>query len=183
MPPRPAVTTSRPASVPPKCRRADGGERFVRALHDALAADVDPAAGRHLAVHRQAAVLEIAEVLPRRPRRHEQRVGDEHARRAGMRPEDADRLARLHEQRFVVLERAQRRARSRRTPPSCAPPCPIRRRRRDRRAARRRRDRDCSSASAARLPAASLCRSARAARRSDDAGCSGHDEDVASDER
>ena len=33
------------------------------------------------------------------------RVGDEHARRARVRAEDADRLARLHEQRLVVLER------------------------------------------------------------------------------
>ena len=87
----------------------DLGQRFVGALQDALAADVDPAAGRHLAVHRQAAVLEVAERVPGGPGRHEQRVGDEHARRAGVRPEDADRLARLHEQRLVVLERAQRR--------------------------------------------------------------------------
>ena len=157
MPPRPAVTTTRPLSVPPKWRARRGGERFVGSLQNPLSSDVNPAAGGHLAVHRQAAILEIAERLPGGPGRHEQRVGDEHARRAGVRPEHADRLAGLHEQRLVVLERAQRRRRSRRTTPSCAPPCPIRRRPRDRRAARRRRDRDCSSACAARLPAASPC--------------------------
>ena len=86
----------------------DLGQRLVGPLHDALAADVDPAAGRHLAVHRQAALLEIAEVLPRRPRGNEQRVGDEHARRAGMGLKDADRLAGLDQQRLVVLERLQR---------------------------------------------------------------------------
>ena len=67
MPPRPAVTTSVPAQRPPKWRRASGGQRLVGALQDALRADVDPRAGRHLAVHRQAAVLEVAEVLPRGP--------------------------------------------------------------------------------------------------------------------
>ena len=117
-------------------------------------ADVDPRSGRHLAVHRQAAVFEVPERLPVGPGRHEQRVGDEHARRPGMRAEDADGLARLHEQRFVVLERPQRRARWRRTRASCARRGPTRRTRRDRPAARRRPDRDCSSACAARLPAA-----------------------------
>ena len=44
------------------------GERFVGALQDALRADVDPAAGRHLPVHRQAAIFEIAENAPTSPR-------------------------------------------------------------------------------------------------------------------
>ena len=34
--------------------RGDRGERLVGALQDALGADVDPRAGRHLAEHRQA---------------------------------------------------------------------------------------------------------------------------------
>ena len=46
----------------------DRGQRLVGALQDALRADVNPRSGRHLAVHRQAAVFEIAEVLPSRPR-------------------------------------------------------------------------------------------------------------------
>ena len=83
------------------------GECFVGALQDALCADVDPAARRHLAVHRQAAILEIAEALPRRPCRHEQRVGDEDARRPGMRAEDGDGFAGLDDQRLVVLEAMQ----------------------------------------------------------------------------
>jgi hypothetical protein len=82
-------------------------ERLVRALHDALAADVDPAARGHLAVHREAAVLEVAEGLPRRPRGHEQTVRDQHARRARMCLKDTDRLSRLDQQRFVVLERSE----------------------------------------------------------------------------
>ncbi len=57
------------------------GEGLVRALEDPLRADVDPAPGRHLAEHRQAERLEPAELVPRRPARHEQRVRDQHARR------------------------------------------------------------------------------------------------------
>src|SRR4029077_8699686 len=84
-----------------------GSERFVGSLQNALGSDVNPAAGGHLTVHREAAVLEVAEVLPRGPGGNEQRVGDEHARRAGVRAEDGDGLARLHEQRLVVIERAE----------------------------------------------------------------------------
>ena len=85
------------------------GERFVRALQNALGADVDPAAGGHLPVHRQAAIFEIAEMRPRRPGRHEQGVGDEDARRPRVRAEDGDRFAGLHDERFIVLEPVQRR--------------------------------------------------------------------------
>ncbi len=56
-------------------------ERLVRALQDALRADVDPRAGRHLAVHDEALGLELAKVLPGRPLADEVRVRDEHARR------------------------------------------------------------------------------------------------------
>ena len=83
-------------------------EGFVGALHDALAADVDPAAGGHLAVHHQALLIELVEVLPGRPVRHEVGVGDQHARRIGVGREHADRLAGLHQQGFVVVEFAQR---------------------------------------------------------------------------
>ena len=69
------------------------GERLVRALQDALRADVDPRSGGHLAVHHQARPLELAEVLPGRPLADEVRVGDEDARRPGVRAQDADRLA------------------------------------------------------------------------------------------
>src|SRR3546814_478622 len=75
---------------------------LVGALHDALAADVDPAAGGHLAVHHQALAIELVEVLPGGPVRDEVGVDDEHARGVGVGGEDADGLAGLHEQGFVV---------------------------------------------------------------------------------
>jgi hypothetical protein len=88
---------------------AGGGERLVRALQDPLAADVDPGAGGHLAVHRQALGLEPPELVPGRPLRHEQRVRDQHARCALVRREDADGLAALDEQGLVGAELEQRR--------------------------------------------------------------------------
>ncbi len=87
----------------------DREERFIGALNDALAADVDPAAGRHLAVHHQALAIELVEVIPVRPVRHEVRVREQHARRILVRAEHTDRLARLDQQRLVLLEILQRR--------------------------------------------------------------------------
>ena len=84
-------------------------EGLVGALDDALAADVDPRARGHLAVHHQALAVELVEVLPGRPLRHQVRVGDQHPRRVGMGAEHADRLARLHQQRLVLAQLAQRR--------------------------------------------------------------------------
>ena len=77
-------------------------------LHDALRADVDPGASGHLAEHGQTGPLEFVELLPGRPVRHQVGVGDEHLRRHLVRPQNADRLARLHQQRLVVLERPER---------------------------------------------------------------------------
>ena len=108
MPPQPAVSTTRPRRRAVEALARDGRERLERPLQDALRADVDPRAGRHLAVHRQALGLEPPERLPVGPVRHEQAVGDQHARRHLVRAEHADRLAALHEQRLVVLEPAQR---------------------------------------------------------------------------
>ena len=85
-------------------RAGDGGKGLVGALEDPLRADVDPRPGRHLAVHREAEVLQAAELRPRRPVADEVRVGDEHARRPFVRAEDSDRLARLDQQRLVGLE-------------------------------------------------------------------------------
>ncbi len=42
-------------------------EGFVGALNDPLAADIDPAAGGHLAVHHQALAIELVEMRPRSP--------------------------------------------------------------------------------------------------------------------
>ncbi len=85
----------------------DRGERLVRALQDALGADVDPRAGRHLAVHDQPHLLELAELLPVGPVADQVGVRDQHARRPLVGSHHADRLARLHEQRLVGLEVAQ----------------------------------------------------------------------------
>ena len=128
MPPRPAVSTSRPCERAAEVLARGLGEGLVGALQDPLGADVDPGAGRHLAVHHQALAVELVEVLPGGPGGHEHRVGDEHARRVGVGAEDAHRLAGLHEQRLVVLQLAQAARRSRRSTPSCARPCRCRRR-------------------------------------------------------
>ena len=85
------------------------GERFVSALQNSLRADVDPASGGHLAVHHQAGAVELVEMLPVVPVPDEIRIRDQHARRIGVRAENSHRLAGLHEQRFVVFERAKRR--------------------------------------------------------------------------
>ena len=47
-------------------------------------------------------------MLPVGPARHEVGVGEQHARRIGVRAEHSDGLARLDQQRLIVLERAQR---------------------------------------------------------------------------
>ena len=85
------------------------GEGLVGALQDALRADVDPRAGRHLAVHGEAERIEPAELVPGRPARHQVRVGDQHPRRLLVRPEHPDRLAALDQQGLVVLEPPERR--------------------------------------------------------------------------
>ena len=84
-----------------------GRERLEGALEDALGADVDPRAGGHLAVHRQAEVLEPAELLPVGPVADQVGVGDQHARRPLVGAHDADRLAALHEHGLVVGEGGQ----------------------------------------------------------------------------
>ena len=80
---------------------------LVGALDDALRADIDPRPRRHLAVHHQALAIELVEVVPGRPMRHQVRVGDQHARRVCVGLEHADRLSRLDEQRLVGLQPPQ----------------------------------------------------------------------------
>ncbi len=145
-------------------RLGRGCERLERSLDDALAADVDPRARRHLAVHGQAEALEAAELVARRPGRNEHRVRDQDARGLLVRLEHADRLARLNQHRLVAPQALQRRDdRVERLPVARGPPG----------AAvddqlvrlfRHVRDRGCSRASGARLPAASRGSGARVPR-------------------
>ncbi len=86
---------------------ADRGERLVRALEDALGADVDPRTGGHLAVHGQAERFEAAELLPGGPVADQVGVGDQHPRGPLVGLHDADRAAGLDEHRLVLLEPAQ----------------------------------------------------------------------------
>ena len=107
IPPRPAVSVTVPRSEPPKCCRASSPNVSYVPWMIPCVRDVDPRAGGHLAVHRQAGALELAELLPRRPVRHQVGVGDQHAWRIGRGAEDADRLAGGDQQRLVVLEAAK----------------------------------------------------------------------------
>ncbi|MNC07674.1 hypothetical protein D3C75_552300 [compost metagenome] len=83
-------------------------EGFVGALHDALATDVDPAPGRHLAVHRQPLRIQLVKVFPGCPVWHQVGVGDQHARGIFMGFKHADRLTGLHQQGLVVFQFGER---------------------------------------------------------------------------
>ena len=93
-----------PLERPTEPLRRQLPQRLARALEDPLASDVDPGPRRHLPVHRQAGRLQLPEGLPVGPLGNEHRVRDEHAWSRGLRPEHADRLAGLDEQRLVALE-------------------------------------------------------------------------------
>ena len=69
------------------------GEGLEGALNDALGADIDPRPGGHLAVHHQAQLIELVEVVPVGPVRHQVRVCAQHAGHVGVGLGDADRLA------------------------------------------------------------------------------------------
>ena len=88
------------AAEVPAAHRHEG---LVGPLDDALAADIDPRTGGHLAEHHQALAVEFVEVLPGRPVRHQVGVGDQHSRRRPVGAEDPDRLSRLDQQGLVVL--------------------------------------------------------------------------------
>src|SRR5439155_26667844 len=69
--------------------------------------EVDPSPCCHLAEPGQPLRLEPTELVPRGRLRDEQRVRDQDPRSTGMRPEHADRLAALNEQRLVLAEAKQ----------------------------------------------------------------------------
>ena len=77
-------------------------EGLVSALNDALRADINPRSGSHLAIHHQAAAIQLVEMRPVRPFRHQIRIGDQHPRRIRMGAKHADRLTGLHQQRLVA---------------------------------------------------------------------------------
>ncbi len=106
-PAEPGGEGDRPGEAAVEPLAGDGAEGLEGALEDALAADVDPRTGRHLAVHDEPALLQAAELLPVGPVADQVRVGDEHARRPLAGPQHPDRLAGLHQQRLVVSQRAQ----------------------------------------------------------------------------
>ena len=85
-----------------------GGERLVSSLDDPLGADVDPAAGRHLPVHRETEGLEATELGPGRPVPDQVRVRDQHPRSPFVRAEHAHGAAGLDQHRLVVGEGRQR---------------------------------------------------------------------------
>src|SRR6185312_15973127 len=66
---------------------------FKRTLHDALATDVNPRAGGHLAIHRQSHPLETIKLGVVVPLPNEIGVGDQDTRCFIVGPEFADRLS------------------------------------------------------------------------------------------
>ena len=87
-----------------KALLSHGREGLEGALQDALGGDVDPRAGRHLAVHHQAFILELAEVLPVSPVSHEVGVSNKYTRCPLIGLPDAHRLAGLHQQGFIRFQ-------------------------------------------------------------------------------
>src|SRR5688572_2474212 len=83
-------------------------EGLVGSLNDSLAADVYPRSRRHLPKHHQAATIQLIEVIPARPLRHEIRIRQQHAGRIAVSSEDSDGFPGLNQQGLITLERAQR---------------------------------------------------------------------------
>ena len=86
---------------------SDFDEGLVGALHNPLAADVDPRPRRHLAVHGEALAVELVEVRPVSPVRNQVRVRDQHPGGIPVGAEHSHRLAGLHEQRLVLVHPLQ----------------------------------------------------------------------------
>ena len=99
--------TPRPVAAKMLTPRLDKG--LIRALHNALRANINPATGGHLAVHEQSLAIQFVKMFPIRPFRHKVRVRQQHARRIGMGFEHTRRFARLHQQRFILIQIFQRR--------------------------------------------------------------------------
>ena len=160
MPPRPAGQDPAARQAAAVVLAADLAEGLVGALDDALAADVDPGPGSHLAVHHQALAIQLVKPLPRCPVRHQVAVGQQHAggRRCGCgRCRRACRTGSAGSRRHPGGAGRRRCGHKR---PSCGRRGRCHRRRPDPAGARPRRGPGCSSASAGPPPAASRGRSA-----------------------
>ena len=77
-------------------------ERIVRAVHDALRADVHPAARRHLPVVGDTHLLRNLPVLRIVELADHERIRDDDARRRRLRREQAERIAALHHERLMI---------------------------------------------------------------------------------
>ena len=84
------------------------GKGLVCALNNALATNIDPTTGSHLAVHHQTLGIEFVEMLPIGPVRYEIAVGNQHTGRIGMSAEHAHRLSALDEQGFGIVQLLER---------------------------------------------------------------------------
>ena len=108
MPPRPAVRMKRPAQAVVEMPLGDPHEDFIGALNHALRADILPIAGGQAAPADQVLLLQFVEVLGLRPLADHVAIGHDDDRRLVVGLDQADRLARLHDQRLVVRHGAQR---------------------------------------------------------------------------
>ena len=79
-------------------------ERFKGPLYDALRADIDPTARRHLAVHHQALALELMKMIPVGPGADQIRICDQHSWGIFVRAKDADGFTGLNQQRLVIFQ-------------------------------------------------------------------------------
>ncbi len=80
------------------------GKGFIRALHNALRAYIDPAARCHLAIHHQTGLIQFVKMIPIRPVWHQIGIGDQNARRICMRLKNPNRFPRLHKQGLVCIQ-------------------------------------------------------------------------------
>jgi hypothetical protein len=86
----------------------DPHEDLVGTLNDSLGADVLPVAGGETAPADQILFLQLVKGLGLRPLADQVAIGHEHQRRLGVGPDDADRLARLHDQGLPLVHRLER---------------------------------------------------------------------------
>ena len=97
-----------PGEVAAEVALGDAHEDLVGALDDALRADVLPVAGGEPAPADQVLLLPLVEVFRLRPLADHVAVGQDDDRRLLVRLNQADRLARLHDQGLVLVHGAQR---------------------------------------------------------------------------